>query len=213
MINHVNNPGILPCLLSMCPNKCDAPCLSGGDFDANWIGRESDIDQDQLKLLHSALGIMIKVASANVTMPTVTAWDVMEPVFNKVVVAAKQLNRMLSIGCSEAEAAPSMLMPCKQQLWQLLHVMLAERLIDEKIDVSRALNLILLTAIQDRHFASTPPGPTGTVALALLKRAGEDKAVLSDQVGTLEEREVKANNVAALWVVLCKFANSSDFVS
>ncbi len=70
-------------------------------------------------------------------------------------------------------------MECKQQLWQLVHLLVADHLPNRRLDMFVPVHFLMRPLLHDFGLIAGKCQPSD--ALALLKRAADDRAVFSGE--------------------------------
>ena len=179
-------------------------------------------DLDQVAFVHAVASTMTKVAVRDSHLHgrlTQATWQPVKAiVLDKIACGARWLSTvqqmnaaMLGSMSAEDQETADRLAECKQQLWTLMHVVLTHHLPNRQLDMTEVINIVLVPVIQDYALISSKR-PSGALALALLKRASEDKAVFAQAPANEEFWDSTVGTVSLLWTAACKLS-SSEFLS
>jgi len=83
---------------------------------------------------------------------------------------------------------------------------------NRQLDMTEVINIVLVPVIQDHGLIGSKLS-SGALALALLKRASEDKAVFAKAPANEELWDSTVGTVSLLWTVSCKLSSGSVFLS
>ena len=153
------------------------------------------------------------------TLTEATWQPVKKIVLDKIACGARWLSTvqpmnaaMLGSMSAEDKETADRLAECKQQLWALMHVVLTHHLPNRQLDMTEVINIVLVPVIQDHGLIDSKLS-SGALALALLKRASEDKAVFGQAPANEEFWDSTVSTVSLLWTVSCKPSSGSVFLS
>lgn len=199
-------------------------CVSGSKaFSACWVNDEDKSDLHQVAFVQAVASSMTKVAMYSPHRTgslTEASWQPVKTiVLYKIAFGARWLSTVQLMNAAmqdsmsaEDEEIADRLAECKQQLWTLMHVVLTHHLPNRQLDMTEVINIVLVPVIQDYALISSKR-PSGALALALLKRASEDKAVFAQAPANEEFWDSTVSTVSLLWTVSCKLSSGSVFLS
>jgi hypothetical protein len=180
-------------------------------------------DLHQVAFVHAVASTMTKIAVRDPHRHgrlTEATWQPVKTiVLDKIAFGTRWLSTVQpmnaamqdSISAKDKETADK-LAECKQQLWTLMHVVLTHHLPNRQLDMTEVINIVLVPVIQDHGLIGSKLS-SGALALALLKRASEDKAVFAKAPANEELWDSTVGTVSLLWTVSCKLSSGSVFLS
>ena len=136
---------------------------------------------------------------------TPAEWLAVKPVISRAAAAACLLlsNTMIKQSASHSannKQTCELLEDCQKGLQILLYQLVVEHLPNPELDQSQVIHEMLLPVLYYWEPAAAPPAVSNQLALALLKRAAEDTAVLVCNDGV--SQQVQLHSMDILWHML-----------
>ncbi|DBB01229.1 TPA: hypothetical protein ACH3X1_001103 [Trebouxia sp. C0004] len=185
----------------LCPDmmasKLELPNLKDGvpgslSGRADWTGDASEDDLTELSFVKSVIDMAVKITICNLKRhaavnPAECQADI-DVVLTRMIQGIILLEglahseRTSKLACWRQGVVPKLYLECCQQLWRLVHLLVAHHLPNKQLNVYAPVHYLLRPVLEDWCLVAGKQQPADVLAFALLKRAAEDERVFAGTV-------------------------------
>ncbi|KAL0039158.1 hypothetical protein WJX77_009621 [Trebouxia sp. C0004] len=221
----------------MMASKLELPNLKDGvpgslSGRADWTGDASEDDLTELSFVKSVIDMAVKITICNLKRhaavnPAECQADI-DVVLTRMIQGIILLEglahseRTSKLACWRQGVVPKLYLECCQQLWRLVHLLVAHHLPNKQLNVYAPVHYLLRPVLEDWCLVAGKQQPADVLAFALLKRAAEDERVFAGTVSYDYTDMMPLNssgaqwgqkqcNVGILWRSVCCLAGQKQF--